>query len=73
MSKCTGELDLGLRTTWALENRMPLQGGDIRLKDVFGRKICRNLQIRGGIPFASTDVAHRPRSDSLLHFDVGNI
>ena len=52
-SKCRGELDLGLCSTLALTNRMPLRGGDFRFKNVVGRKICRDLTIRDGVLFAS--------------------
>ena len=51
---------------------MPLWGGDFRLQNVFGHKICRILPMRGGILFASTDVVHRPRCDSTLYFDIRN-
>ena len=40
---------LGLRTPSVLAKRMPLRGGDFRLKNVFGRKICQNLPMRSGI------------------------
>jgi len=44
-----------------------------RLKNVFGRKICRKLALRSRILFASPKVVDRPRSDSLEHFDSQNI
>ena len=47
------ESDLGLCTS-SVANRMPLQGGDFRFKNVCGRKICRNLPMCGRILFAST-------------------
>jgi len=72
-SKCRGESGLGLCTTSVLVKRMPLRSVDFRLKNVFRRKICRNLPMRGGILFASIEVVHRPRSDSPLHFDIRNI
>ena len=43
------------------------------LKNVCGRKVCWNLPMRGGILFASTEVVHRHRFDSRLHFDIRNI
>ena len=74
MSKCSEESNLGLCTISVLEKRMPLRGGDFRIKNVFGRKICRNLPgpMRGGILFASTEIVHQPRLDSPLHFDIGH-
>jgi len=80
MSKCRGELDLGLCTTSVLANKMSLWPGDgdhrLGLQNVFGRKICqtRNWPKRGGcgIMFSSTEVTvvHRPRSNSPLHFTL---
>jgi len=40
----------------------------IPILKVFGWKICWNLQMCGGILFTSTEVVHRPRSDSSLYF-----
>jgi len=37
---------------------MPLRGGNLRLKNVFGRKFCRNLPMLHGILFASIEVMH---------------
>jgi len=67
--KCRRESDLGLCTTSGLAKRMLLHGADFRFKNVFGRKIDRKSALRSGIPFASPEVVHRPRSNSLLHFD----
>jgi len=36
-------------------------------------QVRQNSPLRNGIPFASPEVMHRPRSDSSLHFDNGNI
>jgi len=68
ISKCRKESDLGQCTTLVLAKRILLQGGDLRFENMFGRKICEDL--RNGILFANTKVVHRPRSDSLLHFDI---
>jgi len=44
-SKCRGESNLVLCTCLVITKRMSLRAGDrnIRLKNVFSRKICRNL------------------------------
>jgi len=52
---------------------LPRRGGDFRLKNVFGRKICQNLPMRSGILFTSIEVVHRPKSKSLLHFCIRNL
>jgi len=41
------------------------------LKNVFGCRIRRKSALRSRILFASTELMHRPRSDSL-HFDIEN-
>jgi len=49
-------------------------GRKIRQKsNAFGRKIRQKSALRSGILFASTEVMHRPKSDSSLHFDIRNI
>jgi len=73
MSKCRGELDLGLCMTSVLANRMPLRSADFRFLNVFGCRIRRKSTLRSGFLFASIEVMHRPRSDSPLHFDTRNI
>ena len=73
ISKCRGEWDLDLFTTLVLAKQMPLGSGNFRFKNLFGRKVCRNSPIRGGILFASTAVGHRPRSHSPLHYHIKNI
>ena len=45
----------------------------IRKKNVFRRRKNRILPLRFGSPSASTEIVHRPRSQSPLHFDIGNI
>ena len=52
---------------------MPLRDGNFWLQNVFGRKICRNWSMRGGILLTSTEAVHRPRSNSPLNFDMRNI
>ena len=54
ISKCRGESDLGLCKTSVLAKRLPLQGVDYRLKNVFVHKICQNSPKHSGIFFAST-------------------
>jgi len=73
ISKCRGDWDLGLCTTsvLALEERM--RDGKIREKNVFQRRKNRSLPLRCGSPSASSEVVHRPRSQSPLHFDIRNI
>ena len=73
MSQCRGESDLGLCMTSVLAQRMLLRSTDFRFLNVFGRNIHRKSVLRSGILFASTEVMHRPRSDSSLHFDMRNI
>jgi len=53
-----------------IAKRMPLRSANFRFENVFGRKIHRKLAPRSGILFASTEVVHKPRSDSPLHFDI---
>ena len=73
ISKCRGDRDLGLCTTSVLVFEKPQQNGTIRFflcgKTVF----FRILPLRCGFPHASTEVVHRPRSRSPLHFDIRNI
>jgi len=73
MSKCRGESDLGLCMTSVLAKRIPLRSADFRFLNAFGRKIRRKSALRSGILFASTEVMHRPRPDSSLHFNISNI
>jgi len=71
MSKCRG--DLGLCTFWVLAKRESLRNAKfrffLRAKHVFFRK----SPLRCGSLNASTEIVHRPRSQSLLHFDIRNI
>ena len=72
ISKCRGESDLGLCMTSELAKRMRLSSGDFLFQNVFGHKIRRMSALLSRILFASSEVMHRPRSDSLLHFDIKN-
>jgi len=60
ISKCRGELDLGLCTTPILAKRMPLRNGDFWLKNVFGRNffgICQCVVVFGlQVPNLWTDL-----------------
>jgi len=67
-SKCRGQ-HLGLCTFCVLPKREPLRNGDFRKKTCFARRKNRNLALRSGILFASTQKVHRPRSQHPLHFD----
>jgi len=73
LSKYRKQLDLGLCTISILGNRIPLRIGEFRLKNVFGRKICRKSPPCSRILFARTEVVHRSKCDSPLHFDIWNI
>jgi len=73
ISKCRGDRNLGLCTTSGLAFREPQRSGDFRKKNVFRRRKNRSLSLRCRSPDASTEVVHRPRSRSPLHFDIGNI
>jgi len=70
VSKCRGESDLGLCITSVLEKRIRLGSADSRSTKVLGSKFGRKSALPSRILFASTKVLHRPRSDSLLHFDT---
>ena len=73
MSKCIGDWDPGPYTTSVLAKREPLSNGDFRKKMCFARRKNWHLTLRSGSLFASTEVVHRPRSQSPLHFDIRNI
>ena len=70
LSKCRGELDLGLCMSLVPAKRMPLHSADLRFQNAFGRKIRRKSALRSRILFACTKLMHRPTSDSFLHFDI---
>jgi len=48
-------------------------GGRLPIENVFRRKIRLNSPMCSGILFASTEGVHRYRTQSALHFDIGNI
>ena len=73
ISKCRGDWDLGLCTTSVLALGEPMRNGKIRGKNVFRRRKNRILPLQFGSPSARTEVVHRPRSQSPLHFDIENI
>ena len=73
ISKCRVGSDLGLCTSSVLSKRMTLRSADFQFKNVFGRRIRWKLALRSGILFENTELMHRPRSDSPLHFDINNI
>jgi len=58
--------------TSVLAKRTLLHSADFRFKNVFGRRIRWKSALRSRIFFASTEVMHRPRSDSPLHIDIKN-
>jgi len=70
MLKYRRESDLGLCMTSVLTKIIQLRSADFRFLNVFGRKIRRKSALRSCILFASTEVMHRPRSDSFLHFYI---
>jgi len=51
---------------------MRLNSANFRFGNMFGRKIRRKPALRSRILFASTELVHRPRSDSPLPFDIEN-
>jgi len=73
LSKCRWDWGLGLCTFWVLAKREPLRNGNFRNKTCFARTKNRNLALRSGSLFASTQKLHRPRSHSPLQFDIKNI
>ena len=66
-----------LCTTWVhvtrCAKRTLLPSGGFRSKNAIGRKFGRHSPLCSGILSASSKVVHRPRLDSSLHFDIGNI
>jgi len=69
ISKYRGDRDLGLCTTSVLAFR----NGKIRFYLRRNTFFLRKSPLRIGSPNASTEVVHRPRSQSPLHFDIRNI
>jgi len=68
ISQFRGKSDLGLCMTSVLAKRMPLCSADFQPNTFFNRKSA----LCGRTLFASTEVMHRPRSDSPLHVDIQN-
>ena len=73
ISKCRGDWDLGLCTTSVLAFGEPQRNGKIRFFLRRNTFFFRKSPLRCGFWNASTDVVHRPRSQSPLHFDIRNI
>jgi len=73
ISKCRGDWDRGLCTTSVLAFGEPQRDGKIRFFLRQNTFFPRILPSRCGSPNASTEVVHRPWSQSPLHFDIRNI
>ena len=73
ISKCRGDRDLGLCTTSVPAKREAQRNRKIRFFLRRNTFFFRKSPLRIGSPNASTEVVHRPRSQSLLHFDIRNI
>ena len=73
ISKCREDQDLGLCTTWGLAFGEPQRTGKIRFLLRRNTFFSRILPLCCGSPNASTEVVHKPRSRSPLHFDIRNI
>ena len=71
--KSRRQLDLGLCITSVLANRMPPSICKFRQFLRPNMLLNRKSPPRSGFLFASTEVVHRPRSNSLVHFDMRNI
>ena len=72
-SKCRGDRDLGLCTTSVLAFGEPQRNGKIRFFLRRNTVFFWKLPLRRGSPNASTEIVHRHRSRSPLHFDIRNI
>jgi len=73
ISKCRGELNLGVCMTSVLANRIRLRIVNLRFENVFGLKFRGKSALRSSILFARPKLMHRPRTDFPLHFDIRNI
>ena len=73
ISKCRGDRDLGLCTTLVLAFQNCSAMAKSEEKNVFWRRKNRILPLRCGSQKESTEVVHRPRPQSPLHFDIRNI
>jgi len=72
ISKCSEESDLGLCMSLVLAKRMPLHSADFRQILRPNTFLNRKSALRSGILFASTELMHRPRSNSSPHLDIKN-
>ena len=72
LSKCRGDGDLGLCTASVLAFGEPMRSGDFQKKRVSTQEKS-DFAIVLKFSNASTEVVHRPRSQSNLHFDIRNI
>jgi len=70
ISKCRGDWDLGLCTTSVLVFGEPQRSGKTWFFLRWNTFFFRKSPLRRGSPNASTEVVHRPRSWSPLHFDI---
>ena len=70
ISKCRGDQDLGLCTTPVLAFGERSAMAKSEEKNVFWRRKNQILPLRCGSPNASTEVVHRPRSQSPLHTKI---
>jgi len=73
ISKCRGDLDLGLCTISELALEEPKRNGKIRFFLRRNTFFSSEFPLRFGSSSASPEVVHRPRSKSPLHFDIRNI
>ena len=73
ISKCRGDSYLGLCTTSVLALRPRMRDGRMWEKIVFERRKNRILPLHFDSPNASTEVVHRPTSQSPLLFNIRNI
>ena len=67
-----GDWDLGLCTTSVLALGERMRDGKIREKNVFRRRKNRILPWWLGLIREWTEIVHRPRFKSALHFDIRN-
>ena len=69
MWKCRGDWDLGLCTFWVLAKREPLRNGNFQKKRV---SPAGKIGIWHCAAVFFSQVPNRPRSQSPLHFHMGN-
>jgi len=56
-----------------LAKKMRPHSADFRFQNELDRRIRRKLALHSRILIASTEIMHRPRSDSTLDFGIKNI